>query len=247
MLRAFSRGFGWNVEKLEAEGMLHLLYSSPVEMGVDEHVHVIRDAIVKTGARRVVMDSLKDIELATSDKVRYKDYIYSLVNEFRRQGITSLLTSEIAEIFGDFTVSEFGISFVTDNVILLRYVELEGRIARAMSVIKMRGSDHAKTVREFHITPQKGLEILQSFKDYDSVLSGTGAGYIQSATEVLSPCARRILRIVDQKPGCHLDELIEACGAEPRRARETLQTLLHMGYLERRQQDGETVYVITDM
>lgn len=245
MLRAFSRGFGWDVEKPEADGMLHLLYSSPVEMGVDEHVHLIRESIERTGARRVVMDSLKDIELATSDKVRYKDYIYSLVNEFRRQGITSLLTSEIPEMFGDFTVSEFGISFVTDNVILLRYVEIEGRIARAMSVLKMRGSDHDKSVREYRITAENGLEILENFKDYDHVLSGIGAGCSQTAPDVLSPCARRILRVVDQNPGCRIDELMEACGADPRRTRETLQTLLHTGYVERRLKDGEAVYVTT--
>jgi circadian clock protein KaiC len=243
MLRAFSRGFGWDVEKPEAGGMLHLLYSSPVEMGVDEHAQVIRDAIAKTGARRIVMDSLKDIELATSDKVRYKDYIYALVNEFRRQGITSLLTSEVADMFGDFTVSEFGISFVTDNVILLRYVEMEGHIARALSVLKMRGSEHDKSVREYQITQQNGLEILQSFKDYGRVLSGGSGGCSPPSGDVLSPCARRMLRIVDQKPGCRLDELMEACGGDPRRTRETLQILVHMGYLDRRHQDGDTVYV----
>lgn len=239
MLRAFSRGFGWDVEKPEADGMLHLLYSSPVEMGVDEHAQVIRDAIAKTGARRIVLDSLKDIELATSDKVRYKDYIYALVNEFRRQGITSLLTSEVADMFGDFTVSEFGISFVTDNVILLRYVEMEGHIARALSVLKMRGSEHDKSVREYQITHQNGLEILQSFKDYGRVLSGSGGGCNPSSSEVLSPCARRMLRVVDQKPGCRLDELMEACGGDPRRTRGST------GYLERRHRDGDTVYVTT--
>jgi len=55
-------------------------------------------------------------------------------------------------MFGHFTVNEYGVSFVTDNMILMRYVELEGHVARALSVLKMRGSDHDKSVREYHIS-----------------------------------------------------------------------------------------------
>jgi circadian clock protein KaiC len=172
MLRAFGRGFGWDLERLEAKGLLHLLYSSPVEMGVDQHAHTIRRTISEAGARRVAMDSLKDIELATPDKVRYKDYIYSLVNDFRLQGITSLLTSEIPEMFGAFIVSEYGISSVADNVILLRYVELSSRITRAISVLKTRGSDHDKSLREYRIT-SAGLEVLELFEGVQGIITGT--------------------------------------------------------------------------
>jgi circadian clock protein KaiC len=242
MLRAFARGFGWDLEQLEAEGLLHLLYSSPVEMGVDEHAHTIRRTIAETGARRVAMDSLKDIELATPDKVRYKDYIYSLVNDFRRQGITSLLTSEIAEMFGTFIVSEYGISFVADNVVLLRYVEMEGRVARAISVLKMRGSDHDKSVREFQITAQAGLEVLQPFEKYDAVLTGAAVTTGVPGAAVLPPRARRILRTLTATPGSALDELAESINDTPERTGETLETLLQLGYVLRYSKDGETCY-----
>ena len=248
MLRAFARGFGWDLEQLEAEGLLYLLYSSPVEMGVDEHAHVIRRAIAETGARRVAMDSLKDIELATPDKVRYKDYIYSLVNDFRRQGITSLLTSEIPEMFGTFVVSEYGISFVADNVILLRYVEMAGRIARAISVLKMRGSDHDKSVREFRITAGAGLEVLQPFEEYDTVLTGaavtTGVSGVPGVA-MLPPRARRVLRALTATPGLALDELADSINEAPERTAETLETLVQLGYVVRQVRDGEAVYKAT--
>ena len=248
MLRAFARGFGWDLEQLEAEGLLYLLYSSPVEMGVDEHAHVIRRAIAETGARRVAMDSLKDIELATPDKVRYKDYIYSLVNDFRRQGITSLLTSEIPEMFGTFVVSEYGISFVADNVILLRYVEMAGRIARAISVLKMRGSDHDKSVREFRITAGTGLEVLQPFEEYDTVLTGaavtTGVSGVPGVA-MLPPRARRVLRALTATPGLALDELADSINEAPERTAETLETLVQLGYVVRQVRDGEAVYKAT--
>jgi circadian clock protein KaiC len=245
MLRAFARGFGWDLEQLEAQGLLHLLYTSPVEMGVDEHAHTIRQAIAESGARRVAMDSLKDIEIATPDKVRYKDYIYSLVNDFRRQGITSLLTSEIAEMFGAFVVSEFGISFVADSVILLRYVEMAGRVARALSVLKMRGSNHDKSVREFHITAETGLEVLQPFEEYDTVLTGATVTSGMPGAAMLPPRARRILRALSGVPGLALDELAQSIGDTLEHTQETLEMLIQLGYVARKERDGETVYKAT--
>jgi circadian clock protein KaiC len=245
MLRAFSRGFGWDLEQLEAEGLLYLLYSSPVELSVDQHAQVIRQCIVETSARRVVMDSLKDIELATPDKVRYKDYIYSLVNDFRRQGITSLLTAEIPEMFGHFTVSEYGVSFVTDNVILMRYVEIEGHVARALSVLKMRGSDHDKAVREFHIRPHTGIEVLQPFSNYDTVLTGASVTMGPPGASLLSPYPRRVLHKLMGSSGKTIEELGRDCGLDPKFAQEAVETLLQLGYAVRQIRDGTTLYKAT--
>lgn len=245
MLRAFARSFGWDLEQLEKEGQLRLLYSSPVELGVDEHTHDIRQAIAESGARRVAMDSLKDIELATPDKVRYKDYVYSLVNDFRRQGITSLLTSEIPEMFGPFVVSEYGISFVADNVILLRYVEMARRIARAISVLKMRGSDHDKGVREYQISSQTGVQVLEPFAEYEAVLSGPPRAAEVPGAALLPSRARQLLRTVSAAPGLTLDELAESIGDTPKHTSEALETLLQLGYVVRQVRDGEAVYKAT--
>jgi circadian clock protein KaiC len=171
-LRALAEGFGWDLADLEAQGLLQLLYTSPVELIVDQHTAYIKQAIVDLGARRVVIDGLKDIEIATPDKVRFKDYTYSLANFFRAQGVTSLLTNEIPELFGTMTLSEHGISFIADNVILLRYVELASQITRAISILKMRGSDHDKSLREYRIT-SAGLEVLEPFEGVQGIITGT--------------------------------------------------------------------------
>lgn len=171
-LRALARGFGWDLADLEAQGLLKLFYTSPVELIVDQHTAHIKQAIAELGARHVVIDGLKDIEMATPDKVRFKDYIYSLANFFRAQGINGLLTNETPQLFGTMTLSEQGVSFIADNVILLRYVELASQITRAISVLKMRGSDHDKSLREFRIT-SAGLEVLEPFEGMQGILTGT--------------------------------------------------------------------------
>lgn len=245
MLQAFARGFGWDLDALQEQGKLSILYTSPVELGVDLHAHAIRELLDQTGAQRVVLDSLKDIELATPDKVRFKDYIYSLVSSFRQRGITSMLTSEIPEMFGAFVVSEYGISFVADNVILLRYVEMGGRIARAVSVLKMRGSDHDKTVREFRITSNTGLEVLQVFDEYDSVLTGARVTADIPGVSLLPARARRILRHLTRTPRQTLEGLVAALGEPQGDVITTLDTLVQLGYVARQGQGQEAVYLVT--
>lgn len=183
-LASIARGFGWDLEELQASGLLRVLYTSPVELSVDMHTALIKDAIQELGAKRVVIDSLMDIEMATPDKVRFKDYIYSLVNYFRAQGITSLLTNEIPELFGSLQLSSAGISFISDTVILLRYVEMESAVTRAISVLKMRGSDHDKSLREFRITSE-GIEILERFEGSTGILQGQPMPAGQKLAEIM--------------------------------------------------------------
>jgi len=170
-LQGIARSFGWDLRALEEQGKLIHLYSSPVEVQPDIHAARIKAAVEQIGAKRVLLDSLKDIEIATPDKVRYKDYIYSLVNELKLRGITSILTNEIPELFGPFQLSEYGVSFIADNVILLRYVELSGKMGRAINIMKVRGSQHSKEIRAFEIT-QSGIQIEQPIQAQTGVLTG---------------------------------------------------------------------------
>ena len=75
-------------------------------------------------------------------------------------------------------MSSQGISFVSDNVILLRYVEMGSRLTRAISVLKMRGSGHDPMLREFEVTP-KGIRILEAFEGVQGVMSGTPTMHAQ--------------------------------------------------------------------
>lgn len=183
-LRTIAKPFGWDLEALENKGMLKILYTSPVEMSVDQHAMLIKQELKELGAKRVVIDSLMDIEIATFHKVRFKDYVYSLVNYFREEGITAILTNEIPELFGTTQLSLHGISFMSDNVILLQYVELDSSVKRALSILKMRGSDHDKDVREFKID-ERGITMMDKFKGQSGILTGRPTKTIDSFNELL--------------------------------------------------------------
>lgn len=170
-LRAKATHFGWDLEKPLAEGKLAIVHQQPVEIGLDVIAADIRKAASSISATRVVIDSIAELEHA-SDGNRFGDYLWALVSGLRMDGATCVLTSETAAFFGPAFELAHGLSFIADNIVLLRYTELESEIRRAMVVVKMRESDHVKSLVEFEITGT-GAAVKGKFAGVTGVLSGT--------------------------------------------------------------------------
>ncbi len=143
-------GFGWSVDE---EGV-ELMYRSPVDMYIDEWVYDLLETVERTGARRVLIDSLTDLKLASPDEIRFREYMYSLVQRFSRQGVSVFMTSELPDLFHVRRLSEFGVSHLSDNVVLLQYTRDQATVRRALTVLKTRASRHEPETREFRITPE---------------------------------------------------------------------------------------------
>jgi len=148
-LRRMITGFGWPAD----DPAIEIMYRSPVDIYIDEWVYELLHAIERTGARRVLVDSLLDLQMAAPDDTRFREFMYSLSQRLSRQGISLLMTSEVPELFGTRRLSEFAASHVADNVIMLSYYHDQGHVKRALSVIKTRASSHDPAVREFAISP----------------------------------------------------------------------------------------------
>jgi len=88
------------------------------------------------------------------------------------QGTTTLLTNATNQLLGLTEITETHISTAIDNIIILKYVELEGKMKRLLSVLKQRGSMHKKELMEFEIT-SKGVKILGPFKGVENLLIGS--------------------------------------------------------------------------
>ena len=127
-------GFGWSTKE---EGV-ELMYRSPVDMYVDEWVYDLLEAVERIGARRVLIDSLTDLKLASPDEIRFREYMYSLVQRFSRQGVSVFMTSELPDLFHVRRLFEFGVSHLSDNVVLLQYTRDGATVRRALTVLKTR-------------------------------------------------------------------------------------------------------------
>jgi len=151
-------GFGWS---LDEEGV-ELMYRSPVNVYIDEWVYDLLAAVERTGARRVLIDSLTDLQLASPDEIRFREYMYSLVQRLSRQGVGLFMTSELPDLFHVARLSQFGVSHLSDNVVLLQYIRNESAVRRALTVLKTRASRHEPEIREFRIAPE-GITLGEPF------------------------------------------------------------------------------------
>jgi circadian clock protein KaiC len=129
------------------------MYRSPNDVYIDEWVYELLALIEAAGATRVLIDSLSDLHYAAPDPVRFREFIYSLTQRISRAGISLIMTSEIPDLFHVGRLAEYGISHLSDNVILLQYMPADSRIRRTVTVLKSRASAHDPEIREFEIAP----------------------------------------------------------------------------------------------
>jgi len=142
------QGFSWSIDDPGVE----LMYRTPNDLYLDEWVYDLLATVERTGARRVLIDSLGDLRASSGDEQRFHEYMYSILQRFARAHISAIFTQEVPELFGITRVSEYGISRLSDNVLLLQFLRRDSEIKRAMTVLKTRGSAHQQQIREFEIT-----------------------------------------------------------------------------------------------
>jgi circadian clock protein KaiC len=159
-------GFGWDLQKAIDDGMLELYYVSPVDIYIDEFVSTVSRMALASGAKRVMIDSLNDLEASAPDTARFRDFMYSMVQTMATKGISTYMTSEVRNLFSTSVLTEFGISHMSDNVVLIHYVRQESEIKRAISIVKTRASRHDPVIRQFTITPE-GIIVGEPFSDAD--------------------------------------------------------------------------------
>ena len=145
------------------------------KLSIDEALLAIRNAVARIGAKRAVIDSLSGLELALAPTFRedFRESLYRMVGALTSVGVTVLSTVELSDSFTDLRFSPHGIAFLTDAIIMQRYIELDGVLTRAMTVVKVRGSDHSKQLREYEITGRGGIRGGGGLKGYEGLLSGT--------------------------------------------------------------------------
>jgi circadian clock protein KaiC len=146
-LERIVNGFGWSL----GEQGVELMYRAPVDIYLDEWVHELLEMAQATGARRIMIDSLGDLRATSTDETRFREYIYSLLQRCSRQGVSVIMTQEVGELFGITRLSEYGISHVSDNVLLLQFLRGSSRVRRGLTVMKTRASAHDPHIREYEI------------------------------------------------------------------------------------------------
>jgi circadian clock protein KaiC len=167
-----ARTFGLDFELSLNKKMLEVLFISPVVYHPDVEAMILKRKIKENNIQRILFDGIENLETSIPDNIERKNYITALLGLFSSLGATTAVTSEISELFGTVKLTHEALSGAVDSIILLRSVEIEGKMHGVLSILKSRGIEHDTEIREFEIT-EKGINVKSSMKGYESVLSGT--------------------------------------------------------------------------
>ena len=163
----------YRLERMVEGNQVGVINTRGLDLSIDETLHDMICMIERMKAKRVVIDSLSGFELALAPVFRedYRESLYRLVAVLTSMGVTVLVTAELEDRYTDLRFSSYGNAFLTDAILMLRYVELNGQFKRVVSVIKVRGSAHSKDIRFFDIENDTIL-VGEALSHYNGVLSG---------------------------------------------------------------------------
>ncbi len=173
--------FGWDFRRMEREGRLRVVMTSPEVSKADlEQVGGRIERLAREiGAKRVLVDSLSHFERLSEEPARLRDIIHGFINSLKRENLTAVLTRESVALLGEAEGTGDDVAFLVDAYVLLRYVEIESVMRKALLVLKMRGSNHDKGIRQFGIT-SRGVEVRAPFEGREGIMSGSPRRMVDS-------------------------------------------------------------------
>jgi circadian clock protein KaiC len=164
---------GWDLLKLEREGKLFMLFTSPQVLlaSLQKPDSQLARLLMQHDIQRVALDSVSHFRRVSDNPSDLRHMYNVLINALKREDLTSLLIGEEPRA-SQRRDERSGLSFVVDVIILMRYIEIDSAIQRGLVVLKMRGSDHIKEIRRYTIG-RGGLKITGVFEGREAILSGT--------------------------------------------------------------------------
>ncbi len=167
-------GMGWDLPALEAANKLRVIMTSPEVTQADlrQVGGLLETHVREIGAQRILVDSISHFERLNRDRIDLRESVYGFVNGLKRLGLTAVLTRESTTLLGGDPNIGQDIAFVVDSYILLRYVEIDSAMRRALLVLKQRGADHARDIRQYEITAA-GIDVRARFEGRQGIMSGT--------------------------------------------------------------------------
>ncbi len=154
-------------------GNVGLVDSAAPDLSIDEILRLILSEISRLNASRVVIDSLSGFELCLAPTFRddFRESLLRLVSALAGAGVTVLMTSELEDRYTDLRFSPYGTAFMTDSIVVMRYIEVDSQLRRVIAVVKVRASRHSNQLRDFHIDDD-GIHIGETLPDQEGLLGG---------------------------------------------------------------------------
>lgn len=163
-------GIGIPARSMIRQGTLQIRKVEPLQYSQDEFARLVREDVEKNNTQIVMLDSTAGFALSLrGDDLQSR--VHALTKYLQNSGVAVLIVNEVSAVTGDFQITEAGISYLADNVIFLRFLEVKGQMRKAIGVLKKRLGDFEKTLREFEIT-RFGIKVGQPLSGLRGILTG---------------------------------------------------------------------------
>ncbi len=170
LLRA--RGLGLALEGAVESGRLRIKQVDPAEMGPGEFVASVNGAANEEQTRVIVIDSLNGYLNAMPEERELALQLHELLAVLGRRGVCTFLVMAQHGIVGPAMESPIDVSYLADTVVMLRYFEADGKVRKAMSVLKKRSGVHEDTIREYRLGPPHGISVGNPLTGFKGILTG---------------------------------------------------------------------------
>jgi circadian clock protein KaiC len=170
VLRRRSEGVGMKVGEMIEAGLLSVQEIEPLRYTPDEFAIEVRREVEQHAARVVMIDSTAGYGVAMQGK-DLVPHLHALCKYLKNMGVTAIVIDETSQITGEFRATETDVSYLADNIVFLRYVEMHGELRRVVGVLKKRTGNFQKTLRELTITAD-GLDVGEPLAGFRGLLSG---------------------------------------------------------------------------
>jgi len=184
--------FGWDLEEFEQKGLLSIRCFYPNDCLLEEHFKDIRRIIDENNITRCAIDSLSSLA-HTFDETSFSSFSVRLNGYLKSKDVTTVFTATSGSLIGAAQLAEYNLSTLTDSIIMLRYVEMQGSLESVVSIVKMRGSQHCKKLRQYQITSE-GIVVGDPLSNYEGVMTG-----VSKKIRELQEESERLKNIIQEK------------------------------------------------
>lgn len=169
-----ARGLGMNLEPLVKSGRIKIVRLDPAEMSPGEFVENVRHAVENDNTRTIVIDSLNGFLQAMPGEQFLALHLHELLTYLNHRGVLTLMILAQAGMIGAVMHSPADVSYLADNILVLRYFEAHGEVRQAISMVKKRSGQHERTIRELRLGPDR-IHVGEPLRNFHGVLSGIPA------------------------------------------------------------------------
>jgi circadian clock protein KaiC len=232
-------------------GRLKLIYLRPLDLSVDETLAEVLQSVEELGAKRIVIDSLSGFEIALAPAFRedFRESLYRLVGALTATGVTVFMTAETTGGYPDTHFTTEKVSFITDDIIVQRFVEINGELRKMLAVYKMRGSHHSHDLLAYEVTAN-GAAVGGPLRNYQGIVTGVPGRQAKLARPRYPGLTDREADVLDtltRLGGVSRENLATRIGWPPAELTQALARLQALGYASMTEDDEGTYRAVAQV